>query len=125
MANRETTRAVDFVVGRDNLRRCKFMPAGESDETELGPGQVLLEVDCFAFTANNVTYAVAGDMMAYWNFFPAAHGWGRVPVWGFGKVARSRHDGVAEGQRVYGYLPMSTHVIVRPDRVGPGGFVDS
>ncbi|HYV57532.1 MAG TPA: DUF2855 family protein [Candidatus Nitrosopolaris sp.] len=117
-------RAIDFLVERGNLRHCKFVHAAEPDEIRLHPGEVLLEIAKFAFTANNVTYAVAGDMMSYWSFFPAEVGWGRVPVWGFGDVARSRLDEVGEGERVFGYFPMSTHLVVQPIRSTPGGFVD-
>jgi hypothetical protein len=113
---------VDFVVDRSDLRRTQFMRAAGAADLE--PDQALLRVDQFAFTANNVTYAVAGDMMSYWSFFPAADGWGRVPVWGFADVIRSRHGGVAEGTRVFGYLPMSTHLTVQPDGVGRSGFAD-
>ena len=94
------TPAVDFLVELGNLRHCKFVRAPGPDEVQLHDGEVLLEVATFAFTANNVTYAVAGDMMSYWNFFPAEAGWGKVPVWGFGDVIRSHHDGVTEGERV-------------------------
>jgi hypothetical protein len=62
--------------------------------------------------------------MSYWRFFPAEEGWGRVPVWGFARVVASAHDSVAEGERVYGYLPPSTHLVVAPERVAGGGFVD-
>ncbi len=116
--------AVDFVVERGNLRRRKFVRAPEPDAVELPTGHALLRVAHFAFTANNVTYAVAGDMMSYWSFFPAEAGWGKVPVWGFGDVIRSTHGGVAEGERVFGYFPMSTHLVVQPDRVNRSGFVD-
>ncbi len=34
-----------------------------------------LRVDAFGFTANNITYAAAGDLIGYWTFFPASeHG---------------------------------------------------
>ena len=46
----------------------------------LADGAVRLKVESFAVTANNVTYAVIGDMFGYWNFFPAPEGWGVVPV---------------------------------------------
>ena len=118
------TPAVDFLVERGNLRHCKFVRAPGPDEVQLHDGEVLLEVATFAFTANNVTYAVAGDMMSYWNFFPAEAGWGKVPVWGFGDVIRSHHEGVTEGERVFGYFPMSTHLVVRPVRISRSGFVD-
>jgi hypothetical protein len=34
----------------------------------LGENQVRLSVDRFAVTANNITYAVFGDLLSYWNF---------------------------------------------------------
>jgi hypothetical protein len=116
--------AVDFLVERGNLRHCRFARAPRPDEIQLHPGDVLLEIVKFAFTANNVTYAVAGDMMSYWSFFPAEAGWGRVPVWGFGDVIRSQHDDVSVGERVFGYFPMSTHLVVRPGRSDRNGFID-
>jgi Protein of unknown function (DUF2855) len=121
----DDSRALDFIVERDNLRQCKFVPGVESGRSELGAGQVLLRVDSFAFTANNVTYAVAGDMMSYWSFFPAPSGWGRVPVWGFADVLRSNHRDIAVGERVFGYLPMSTHLVVQPAQVARSRFVDA
>jgi hypothetical protein len=88
------------------------------------PGEVLLRIERFAFTANNVTYAAFGDAMHYWQFFPAPEGWGCIPVWGFATVAQSRCDGVAEGERFYGYLPMATHVLLAPERIDEEGFSD-
>jgi Protein of unknown function (DUF2855) len=114
------TTSTDFLVSRKNLHETKFV------ETPLTvkPGQALIKVDHFAFTANNVTYGAFGDMMMYWNFFPAPEGWGRVPVWGFGDVIESQAEGVKAGERVYGYFPMSTHVVVEPARATPHGFFD-
>lgn len=117
--------AFDFVVHRDDLRRYEFRPATPASAVNLATGQVLLEVDAFGLTANNITYAVFGDAMKYWNFFPAPDGWGRVPVWGFATVARSSHPEVAVGERVYGYLPMSTHLVADAGRVTAGGFSDT
>ena len=96
----------------------------EFDDTpELG--EVLLCIDRFAFTANNVTYAMFGDAMHYWQFFPATDpAWGVIPVWGFATVVASAVEGIVAGERFYGYLPTATHVMVQPDRVNAGGFVD-
>ncbi len=116
--------AVDFQVRRDDLRVHRQQALPQPDAVELAAGEVLLGVDVFALTANNVTYAVAGDMMNYWDFFPAEDGWGRVPVWGFGDVLRSRAEGVEEGERFYGYFPMASQLVVSPTRVGPQGFTD-
>ena len=115
--------AHDLIVNRSDLRQCAVEPAA-GERTELAPGQVLVRVDRFAFTANNVTYGAVGEMIGYWNFFPARAGWGRIPVWGFGAVVASRSDALPVGERIYGYLPMSTHVVLQPEQVTPGAFVD-
>ncbi len=111
----------DFLVKRDELRRCLI---AESEVPELDPGQALLRVGTFGLTANNVTYAVFGEAMSYWGFFPAQDGWGRVPVWGFAEVERSKVEGVQSGARLYGYLPPSSHLVVMPADVDERGFVD-
>jgi hypothetical protein len=111
----------DFLVRRDDLRECRV---AASPPPEVGPGEALLRVDSFGLTANNVTYAVMGDAMSYWDFFPAEEGWGRVPMWGFAEVERSEAEGVEEGARVFGYLPPSSHLLVTPADVDPSGFVD-
>jgi hypothetical protein len=111
----------DFEVKRGELRECRIV---ESDPPEVGAGQALLRVDSFGLTANNVTYAVMGEVMYYWDFFPAAEGWGRVPMWGFAEVERSEVEGVEVGTRVYGYLPPSSHLVVTPTGAGEHGFVD-
>ncbi len=111
----------DFLVKRDDLRQCRV---AESPPPEIGPGQALLRVDAFGLTANNVTYAVMGEAMSYWDFFPAEQGWGRVPMWGFAEVERSEAEGVEPGTRVYGYLPPSSHLAVTPVDAGEAGFVD-
>lgn len=93
---------------------------------ELAEGQVLARVERFALTANNITYAVAGDMIGYWKFFPEDEAeWGQVPVWGFAVVEESRHPDVPVGTRVYGYLPMASHVVLAPSRVSVRGFTDA
>lgn len=98
---------------------------GYSDD-QLGEGEVLLAIKRFSLTANNVTYAVFGDMMAYWNFFPSlAEGFGRVPVWGFADVIGSNVQGVPVGMRVYGYLPMSHTLKIKPTKLSPTGFMDA
>jgi hypothetical protein len=85
----------------------------------------LLAVDSFGLTTNNITYAVMGDAMNYWDFFPAEDGWARMPVWGFATVAASAREEVEEGQRVYGYLPPASHLVVNPNRIDEQGFIDA
>jgi NADPH:quinone reductase-like Zn-dependent oxidoreductase len=111
----------DFLVKRDDLRECRIE---ESAPPEPEPGQALLRVDTFGLTANNVTYAVFGEAMSYWDFFPAPEGWGRVPMWGFAEVERSEAEGVEPGTRLFGYLPPSSHLVVTAVGLDGKGFVD-
>ncbi len=111
----------DLLVSRADLT------ATELDDVampEPAAGEAVLKVDRVGLTANNVTYAVFGDAMHYWDFFPARDGFGRVPLWGFADVVASRTDGVEVGQRIFGYYPTSSHLLVQPGAVGDGGFRD-
>lgn len=113
----------DFLVKKDDFRECRVT---ESEVPEAEPGQALLRVDTFGMTSNNVTYAVFGEAMSYWDFFPTAEeGWGRLPTWGFAEVERSEAEGVEPGTRIYGYLPSSSHLLVTPADADDSGFVDA
>lgn len=98
---------------------------GEFAMPVLALGQALLRIDQFAITSNNVTYAAIGDAFGYWDFFPArAAGQGIVPVWGHASVVDAGDTALTVGERVYGYLPMATHLVVEPVRIGAGSFSD-
>jgi len=47
-----------------------------------------------------------------------------VPVWGFGEVVESRHESVRRGERLFGYFPMSTHLVIEPARVSERALYD-
>lgn len=115
-------KGTDFLVQKSNIHEQEFR---STNLLPIGDGEVRLAIDHFAFTANNITYAALGDMMKYWQFFPASDGFGRIPVWGFADVMESNHPKVEVGERFYGYYPMSTHLTVRPARVLPTGFMDA
>jgi hypothetical protein len=118
--------AWDLLVDRADLSHTELV---DVDPLEPADGQAVLKVDRVGMTANNVTYAVFGDAMRYWEFFPApdrgAVAYGRVPLWGFAVVERSRVPGVEEGTRCFAYLPTSSHLLVEPAGVGPKGFRDA
>ncbi|MEV4766228.1 DUF2855 family protein [Micromonospora chokoriensis] len=116
-----------FAVTRDDLGQTTLVDGAAPVAAD---GEAVLRVDRVGVTANNVTYAVLGDAMRYWEFFPpASRGlgpqWGLPPLWGFAEVVASTVAGVEVGQRVYGYLPPAGHLLVRPDRVDASGFRDA
>jgi hypothetical protein len=120
-----TAESVDFIVRRDDLAQTQWVDSQTRADSPLEPNDVLLRVDRFALTSNNITYALVGESFHYWKFFPAPDGWGRVPVWGFADVIASQAPGVREGDRVFGYLPMSTYLRIRAQSVTDDTIVDA
>jgi hypothetical protein len=115
----ETT---DFLVDLADVNRTKT----RSSHCSTTEGNVLVKVEQFAFTANNMTYALIGGATGwYWDFFPAPRGWGRIPVWGFGKVVASEIGNVEIGEELFGYFPMSTHVLLKPRKIRSDGLHDA
>lgn len=112
---------MQFDVDRRDFHTTRLVDDSVPDQ--LPDGHVVLELESFAFTANNITYAVAGDMLDYWGFFPAEAPWGRIPVMGISRVVRSANDGIPEGGRYFGFHPMAVHHVVdaAPSR---DGFTD-
>ena len=113
---------MEFLVAKDDFHKTQF--ESDTETPEPGDGEAVLAIDSFGLTSNNVTYVVFGEAMNYWDFFPGPDGWGRPPVWGYAEVAASKVDGVDEGQRLYGYFPCSSHLVVQPAGVEKYGFID-
>lgn len=110
-------------VDKQDLNDTKVVQDTLSDDV-LGENDVLLKIEQFGFSANNITYASMGEKMGYWGFFPAGAGYGIIPVWGFAVVQRSMHPDIEEGERVFGYLPMASHWVIRAGNVAKHGFKD-
>lgn len=92
----------------------------------LADGEVRVQVGRWALTANNISYALTGNTIGYWTFYPAPGGeaWGIVPVWGFAEVSESLHAEVPVGTRIWGFLPMASDWVMQPVKVSERGFTD-
>jgi hypothetical protein len=108
-------------VGRKDLRKSKVV---EREAAPLHDGEVRLAIDKFALTSNNVSYAISGEMIGYWKYFPAEGEWGKVPAWGFADVVESRCAELPVGERVWGFFPMASHVVLQPGKLTPTQFFD-
>ncbi len=113
---------ISFLVRKNTIAETQLE---SSAPAALHSGQVRLKIDLFSFTANNVTYASFGDAMKYWDFYPRADEWGVIPVWGFAQVTESLYEGIAAGERFYGYFPPAGEVVLTPGKAGPTGFTVS
>lgn len=112
----------ELQVRRDDFRQSRLLA---HKAPPLGPGEVLAQIDQFALTANNVSYALSGEMIGYWKYFPVAEEpWGLVPVWGFADIVASEHPEVPVGRRIWGFFPMATHLRLAPAKVSARGFSD-
>lgn len=111
----------EFQVRQDNLRDTRIASVAAAP---LADGEVRVCIGKFALTANNISYAISGGALGYWKFFPAADGWGKVPVWGFAEVIESRCEALPVGERIWGFLPMASHLTLRPGKLSPTAFID-
>ena len=116
--------ATDFIVARNDLQQCKIVETPLPDAASLPDEALLVKVTRFALTANNITYAVLGDQLKYWQLFPAPKDFGNIPVWGFGEVIASKHPGIAVGETLFGYFPMATHLVIEAADVSKRGLRD-
>jgi hypothetical protein len=90
----------------------------------LAPGEVRLTLERFALTSNNISYALSGDLLDYWGFFPAEAGWGRLPAMGYGIVCESANPDIAVGGRYFGFFPVGNEHIVQA-QLSRSGFIDA
>jgi hypothetical protein len=119
----------EFQVRKDNISKHRVVAGVPAENAaQLADGKIRVKIERFAFTANNVTYAVTGDRIGYWQFFPPggedADGWGMMPVWGFADVIESRCDDVPVGDRLFGYFPPATYLDMTPARITDQRFVE-
>ncbi|MDJ0613519.1 MAG: DUF2855 family protein [Rhizobiaceae bacterium] len=96
---------------------------------QAGSDEILLKVERFGLSANNITYAVAGDTLGYWQFFQplgeGTDGKGLMPVWGFAEIVESNAADLPVGERIFGYFPPANFVVMKPEGVTPAHFFDS
>jgi hypothetical protein len=98
------------------------------DSPAIDDGEIAVRIESYAFTANNVTYGVAGDTIGYWKFFPAGHDekneWGCIPMWGFAEITHSNNKGLNIGERLFGYFPAADSLILSPIKISDESFSD-
>jgi hypothetical protein len=121
----------EFQTHKNDITKTRLVSAGDKiEDFTLSDGEVLVSVERFAFTANNVTYGAVGEQIGYWQFFPpsptgdADADWGMVPVWGFASVVASKNSDIDLGERFYGYFPMAHFLKMTPTRVTADRLVD-
>lgn len=109
------------------IDKSNFQARVESNDVEpaLNAGEVLVQIDLFGLSTNNITYAVVGESLGYWAYFPSASGEGCIPVWGIATIVASESEQLAVGERLFGYFPMASHWVLTPADVRDLCFTDA
>lgn len=115
------TTITEVWTNRSNLRETKTVT---HPKPELAEGEVLMKIEKFGLTANNVSYAITGDSIGYWGYYPAEGEWGKVPAWGFAEIIESKCESLDVGERIWGFLPMASHVVMRPVGINDSRWFD-
>ncbi len=114
-----------FQTFKSNLAKSRI---ANQASTRIHDNEILVRIEKYAFTANNITYGVAGDTIGYWKFFPAVDNedntWGCIPMWGFGEVIESNCDDITNGERLFGYFPAADYLTLTPIKVSNHNFTD-
>ena len=110
----------------DDFRQHEVAGPLNNATNELNEGEVLFRVDKLALTANSISYGFAGKsgLIRYLDIYPAEDGFANLPCWGYADVVESKHPSLQVGDRVYGFLPIASHVVMQPGKVSPSGFTD-
>jgi len=117
----------ELQTSKTDLTKTRIV-TGNFDPKNLDKGDISVKIERFAFTANNITYGLAGDMMGYWKFFPSfddqRNEWGCIPMWGFAKVTHSNNESIKIDERLFGYFPASASITLNPIKVSDQSFTD-
>ena len=121
----------EFQTNKEDITQSRLIQAPINT---VGDREVLVEVDRFAFTANNITYAAMGEQLQYWQFFPPhdddtnnnnnSEKWGIIPVWGFANVIESNNTELPVGERLFGYFPPADDLVMKPTKITPMSLSD-
>lgn len=118
------TTCTQFNVAKADLQQTAMVKLDLPRLDELTDDNLLVAVERFAFTANNITYAMLGDTLGYWQLFRAPPGFGNIPAWGIGRVIASMHPQIGVGERLFGYFPMASHLVIEAADVNARGLRD-
>jgi NADPH:quinone reductase-like Zn-dependent oxidoreductase len=111
-----------LIIDRSDLSSTTLVDAAAMPP---GPGQALLRVERVGLTTNNLTYCALGDALGYWGYFPTRiPGMAHIPLWGYAEVVAAETDALKPGDRVFGYLPSASHLLVTPSPLDTDRFRD-
>ena len=120
-----TDSAYTLSLDIDDFRQSRVELQPAANEV-LVAGEIRVRIDKIAMTANSISYGFAGKsgLIRYLDIYPASDGYANLPCWGYGDIVESSHPNITSGDRIYGFLPIASHVTMIPGDVSHGGFTD-
>eukprot|EP00924_Labyrinthula_sp_SR-Ha-C_P002444 augustus_masked-scaffold_16-processed-gene-4.3-mRNA-1 protein AED:1.00 eAED:1.00 QI:0/-1/0/0/-1/1/1/0/377 len=116
---------MDLVIERKKITSVKLQQSPVPTSKTLETNHILVKIDKYALTANVISYANAGESLSYFEFFPTSdQASAIVPVWGFADVVASKQEKIPVGTKIYGYFPMSSHLVLNPTNISARSFDD-
>jgi len=121
-----TASAYTLSLDIDDFRQSRVEPQPEL-ANDLVDGEIRVRIDKIAMTANSISYGFAGKsgLIRYLDIYPASDGYANLPCWGYGDIVQSSHPDITTGDRIYGFLPIASHVTMAPGKISQGGFTDT
>ncbi|KAJ0415300.1 hypothetical protein BJY00DRAFT_266458 [Aspergillus carlsbadensis] len=106
---------VHVVSKLDNRQHATIQVAAPREP--LQPSSVRVRTSLIGLTSNNLTYAMGGAFLGWWDAYPLPDGceapydrqtWGIVPAWGFATVLETTIPEISAGTTIYGLWPTSS-----------------
>ncbi|KAL5342197.1 hypothetical protein BJX70DRAFT_338341 [Aspergillus crustosus] len=111
--------AIHVISKSDNRQHASF-DLLESTQP-LQPSSIRVRADLLGLTSNNLTYALGGTRLHWWDAYPVPatapapynnnSAWGIVPAWGLATVQESTIPEIKPGTVFYGFWPTSSHAV--------------
>ncbi|KAH7085284.1 hypothetical protein BKA63DRAFT_499307 [Paraphoma chrysanthemicola] len=106
------------VLDKNDYSKHFVVEIPSSELAPLAPSSLRLRPKTLGLTTNNFSYARLGHFMGWYDIYPLptntpepynnSEKYGRISAWGYADIVESTVPGLAAGQTLYGYYPIST-----------------
>ena len=103
------------VIAKANIVEHKVITLQDSSLSALRDGHVRIRSAVIALSRNNLSYALLGTAMFWWDAYPVPASlrapyndqslYGIDPTWGYGEIMESKVSGIEAGMLLWGFLP--------------------
>ncbi|KAH7094931.1 hypothetical protein FB567DRAFT_16045 [Paraphoma chrysanthemicola] len=108
------------VLDKSDYTKHFVVDVPRSELAPLAPSSLRLTPKILGLSTNNFTYARLGHHMGWYDIYPLptntpkpyndSKKYGRIAAWGYAEIVESTVPGLAVGQTLYGYYPITTGI---------------